>query len=156
MTKYGDWFIMLAGAVFIGFWLYRAIYRWLHSPVTMNTVKLGKGKPVDASDEAVKLLKRAGYEVPSCKHIIRIPIEVDDELLEYGTRLNIDYIAEKDHCTYIVKLDKERKSTDYSPGSLRDDLLMYATILPSCSGVLIVNLKEATVRKVSFLLTDNS
>lgn len=152
MTKYGDWFIMLAGGIFIAIWLYRAVYRWLHSPVAMNTVKLGKGKPVDPDDEAVKLLKRAGYDVPSCKHIIRIPIEVDDELLEYGTRLNIDYIAEQDHCTYVVKLEKERKSVDYSPSSLRDHLLMYSLILPSCSGVLIVNVKEATVRKVSFLI----
>lgn len=152
MTKYGDWFIMLAGGIFIAIWLYRAVYRWLHSPVAMNTVKLGKGKPVDPDDEAVKLLKRAGYDVPSCKHIIRIPIEVDDELLEYGTRLNIDYIAEQDHCTYVVKLEHERKPADYSPSCLRDHLLMYSLILPSCAGVLIVNVKEATVRKVSFLI----
>ncbi len=154
MTRYVEWFIMIITALLIVIWLFRAFYRWLHAPVTMNHVRLGRGGNVDPASPVVQLLEKQGYEVTSGKHIIKIPIELDDQLLEHQTRLHIDYIAEMDHCTYIVKLDKQTKPIKYTAPALRDQLLMYALVLPSCAGVIIVNEQERQLRKVSFLLSD--
>ncbi|WP_240941096.1 hypothetical protein [Paenibacillus sp. HB172176] len=154
LGTYGDWFIMLIAGGLLLFWLYRAFYRWLHEPANVNRIKLGKGGAVSSNDENVKLLRKRGYEVTSGKHVIRIPIEMDDSPLGSGTRLYIDYIAEKDDSAYLVKTARERMPMDWTASGVRDRLLVYALLLPDCSGVLFVDAKEGIVRKIVFHLID--
>ncbi|REK77334.1 hypothetical protein [Paenibacillus paeoniae] len=154
MDKYGDWIIMAVAGVLAVIWLYRTFYRWLHAPATMNKVKLGKGGAIADNDEHVQLLEQHGYLVVSGKHVIPIPVELDDALLGKGTRIYIDYIAEMDHLTYIVKTARERMPMDWSASGLRDRLLMYALLLPHCAGVLYVDLKEKKISKIVFHIAD--
>lgn len=155
MDKYGEWFIMaLAGALLL-IWLYRAFYRWLHAPVVMNRITLGKGGAIADDDENVKLLELNGYEVLSAKHVVPIPVELDGDPIGTGTRVYIDYIASKDELTYVVKTARERKPMDWTAGGVRDRLLIYALLLQDCSGILYVNAKEGTIRKVVFHLNSD-
>ena len=100
MGTYGDWIIMLfAGGLFL-IWLFRVFHRWLHEPASVNRLKLGKGGALAADDENIILLEQAGYEVSSGKHLVPIPIKLNDVPLGKGSRLYIDYIAEMDNHTY--------------------------------------------------------
>ncbi|RJE90490.1 hypothetical protein D3P07_06970 [Paenibacillus sp. 1011MAR3C5] len=154
MDKYGDWLIMAIAGVLVSIWLYGAFYRWLHAPATMNKVKLGKGGAIAEDDEHVQLLERNGYRVVSGKHVIPIPVELDDAPLGKGTRIFIDYIAEMDHLTYIVKTARERMPMDWTASGLRDRLLIYALLLPDCAGVLYVDPKGNLIRKITFDIAD--
>lgn len=154
MNKYGDWFVMMLAGALLAIWLYKAFYRWLHSPVALNVVKLGKGGAIQSGDENVLLLERHGYRVVSGKHAIPIPVEVDDEPFGKGTRLYIDYIAEKDDCTYVVKSARERMPLEWTASGLRDRLLIYSLLLPGSSGVLFVDAKGNIVRKITFQIAE--
>lgn len=154
MGKYGDWFIMLLAGSLLLFWLFRAFYRWLHEPSSMNRLKLGKGGELTANDENIMLLEQAGYEVSSGKHLIPIPIELDGVPLGRGTRLYIDYIAEMDNQTYIVKTARDRMPMDWTASGVRDRLLVYSLLLPECAGVLFVDAKEKVIRKITFNIAD--
>lgn len=154
MNKYGDWFIMLIAGALMAIWLYRAFYRWLHSPPTMRSLKLGKGGTIYPDDENIQLLERNGYRVVSGKHAVPIAIELDDSTLGKGARLYIDYIAEKDDCTFIVKTARDRMPMDWTASGIRDRLLVYSLLMPDCSGVLFVNAKENIVRKITFIIAE--
>jgi hypothetical protein len=154
LDKYGDWFVMGLAGLLLAIWLYRAFYRWLHEPVNLNRVKLGKGGSINDQDENVQLLEKKGYTVTSGKHVIPIPIELDDAPLGNGSRLYIDYMAEKKGFTYVVKAARERKPMEWTASGVRDRLLVYALLLPHCNGVLYVDAKEGIVKKIEFHLSD--
>lgn len=154
MGTYGDLIIMLlAGGLFIA-WLFRIFHRWLHEPASVNRLKLGKGGALAADDENIILLEQAGYEVSSGKHLVPIPIKLNDVPLGKGSRLYIDYIAEKDNCTYIVKTARDRMPIDWTPSGVRDRLLVYSLLLPECEGVLFVDAKEKLIRKITFHISE--
>lgn len=148
MTKYGDWFIMILASSLLLIWLFRAFYRWLHEPSSVRRLKLGKGGTLSAGDENIQLLEHHGYEVVSGKHLVPITVELDGQ--ELGSRLYIDYIAEMDNKTYIVKSARDRMPMDWTGSGVRDRLLVYSLLLPQCSGVLFVDAKERIIRKIHF------
>lgn len=154
MDKYGDWFIMAIAGILLAIWLYGAFYRWLHAPANLNRVKLGKGGTIADDDENVELLEGSGYRVVSGKHVIPIPIELNDAPLGKGARMYIDYMAEKDELTYIVKTARDRMPMDWTASGVRDRLLVYALLLPDCDGVLFVDAQEKTIRKITFHIAD--
>lgn len=145
---------MAAAGVLLAVWLYGAFYRWLHAPAAVNRVKLGKGGTIDDDDENVALLESQGYKVISGKHSVPIPVELDDKPLGKGTRIYIDYIAESDELTYIVKAARERMPMEWTASGLRDRLLVYMLLLPDCAGVLYVDANEKTIRKITFHLAE--
>jgi hypothetical protein len=151
---YGDWFIMLIAACLFVFWMFRMFHRWLHEPASVNRLKLGKGGVLAADDENIRLLEQAGYEVTSGKHLVPIPIKLDDVPLGKGSRLYIDYIAVMDNSTYIVKTARDRMPMDWSASGVRDRLLVYSLLLPECEGVLFVDARERVIRKITFHIAD--
>ncbi|MBD2869567.1 hypothetical protein [Paenibacillus arenilitoris] len=154
MTAYGDWVIMLVAGIVLAIWMFRAFYRWLHAPASVNRLKLGKGGELDPNDENVRLLEEAGFEVTSGKHLVPIPIELDGVPLGKGSRLYIDYIAEKDNRIYVVKTARDRMPMDWTASGVRDRLLVYALLLPECTGVLFVDAKDKVIRTITFHLSD--
>ncbi|MHA6483806.1 hypothetical protein ACX1C1_18105 [Paenibacillus sp. strain BS8-2] len=155
MDMYGDWFIMALAGVLLLIWIYRTFYRWLHAPINMNRITLGKGAAVSDDDENVKLLKSKGYKVLSAKHVVPIPVELDDAPVGTGARMYIDYMASKDDLMYIVKTARDRKPLDWTASGLRDGLLTYALLLQDCAGILYVDTKDGSVRKIVFHLTND-
>lgn len=154
MGTYGDLIIMLfAGGLFL-VWLFRVFHRWLHAPASVNRLKLGKGGALAADDENIILLEQAGYEVSSGKHLVPIPIKLNDIPLGKGSRLYIDYIAEMDNHTFIVKTARDRMPIDWTPSGVRDRLLVYSLLLPECDGVLFVDAKEKLIRKITFHISE--
>lgn len=154
MEAYWDWFIMLVAGILLMLWLYKSFYRWLHDTGSVNRIKLGKGGELAADDANILLLEKAGYEVSSGKHVIQVPVELDDVPLGKGTRLYIDYIADKDGLTYIVKTARDRMPMDWTASGVRDRLLVYSLLLPECSGILFVDAREQIIRKITFHIAD--
>ena len=152
MGKYGDWFIMLVAGALLLSWLYRSFYRWLHTPASMNRIKLGKGGVLSEDDENIRLLESAGYEVLSGKH--RIPVAIDLDGNDLSSRLYIDYIAEQNGTMYIVKTARERMPMDWTGSGVRDRLLVYSLLLPECSGILFVDVRERVIRTIRFQIGD--
>lgn len=152
MGKYGDWFFMLVAGGLLLLWLYRSFYRWLHTPISVNRLKLGNGGELAANDENIVYLEQAGYEVISGKHRIPVAIDLDGEPLT--SRLYIDYIAEYDDKMYIVKTARDRMPIDWTGSGVRDRLLIYSLLLPECSGILFVDVKEQVIRKIMFQIGD--
>lgn len=148
MGIYGDWFIMLIAGGLLAIWLFRVFYRWLHQPLGVNKVTLGKGGALEPDDENIMLLQSAGYEVVSGKHRIPISIGLDDDMLE--SRLYIDYIAEQDGDLFIVKTARDRMPMDWTGSGVRDRLFVYSLLLPECEGILFVDAKERIIRKITF------
>lgn len=152
MGMYGDWFIMLVAGAFLLFWIYRGTYRWLHQPISVNRLTLGKGGELTEDDENILFLERSGYEVLSGKH--RVPIRIDLDGQSLNSRLYIDYIAEQDGKMYIVKTARERMPMDWTGSGVRDRLLVYSLLLPECTGVLFVDAKEQIIRQIIFHISD--
>ncbi|MBW7453318.1 hypothetical protein ACFOLF_05790 [Paenibacillus sepulcri] len=149
MGKYGDWLVMLIAGCIIIFWLYRVFYRWLHEPPGMNTkLLLSEAEDVDDSDENVRFLEQAGYEVTHGKY--RLPIHIDLDGQQLQSRLFIDLIAEKDGKYYIVKTSRDRMPMDWTGSGVRDRLLVYSLLLPESDGVLFIDQKERTIRTITF------
>lgn len=154
MDSYLDWFLMVLAGALILFWVFRAFYRWLHEPSSVNRLRLGKGGELKPDDENVLLLEQAGYEVSSGKHIIPIPVYLDGVPIGKGSRLYIDYIAEMDKNIYIVKASRERMPMEWTASGVRDRLLVYSLLLPECAGVLYVDAKDKVVRKITFPIAE--
>jgi len=100
------------------------------------------------SDEAVRLLEEAGYDILAGKVRLPVYVELDGNVLE--SRLFIDAFAEKDGETYIVRLARERKPIEMTGSSLRDHLLVYHLLYPQTAGVLYVDLPAGAIRVVKF------
>lgn len=154
MGQYIDWLVMVFVGSLLIIWAYRAFYRWLHQPAATRGLKLGKGGVIPDNDVNVQLLEQAGYEVTSGKHLIPISIELDGEELGRGSRLYIDYIAERDDESYIVKTARDRMPMDWTGSGVRDRLLVYSLLLPECTGVLFVDAKERIIRKITFHIAE--
>lgn len=148
MGNFVEWFVMLIAGLLLAIWVYRSFYRWLHTPFSVNRIKLGKGGQLDENDENIVFLERAGYEVISGKHRVPVGIELDGEPL--ASRLYIDYIAEKDGTMYIVKTARDRMPMDWTGSGVRDRLLIYSLLVPECGGVLFVDVKEQVIRIIHF------
>ncbi|XEC92839.1 hypothetical protein AB6A23_15725 [Paenibacillus tarimensis] len=148
MGHYGDWVVMFVAGGLILLWLYRIFYRWLHSPVGTRVVLLGEGLELDADDEYVQFLEAEGYTVTSGKHRIPVHIELDGNVLT--SRLYIDYVAEKDGTTYIVKTARDRMPMDWTGSGVRDRLMVYALLVPHCKGILFADSKTREIRTIVF------
>lgn len=150
MGSFGEWFIMIVASVVLLLLAYRWIYRWLHTPLTMSRIKLGRGGKIKEDDPNAALLRKKGYIVISGRHTIPVAIELDGEVMERATNIYVDYIAEKKGYTYIVKYERERQPMEWTNNEMRDRLLMYSLLLPDMAGLLYINQKEGTLRKIAF------
>lgn len=150
MGQLGEWFIMIIAIVIFVLLAYRSIYRWLHAPSTISKIKLGKGGRIKDDDPNVMLLRKKGYIVLSGRHTISVAIELDEEMMDKSANLYVDYVAEKKGLTYIVKYERERSPIEWTNQDMRDRLLVYSLLLPDMAGILYINHKEGTLRKVAF------
>ncbi|WP_020616778.1 hypothetical protein [Paenibacillus daejeonensis] len=148
MGNYSDWFVMIVVGLLFVIWVYKRFYTWLHEPVTSRLVLLDGGEEPDASDENVRLLETAGYTVSSARHRIPVSVGLDGELL--GSRLYIDYVAEKGSELYLVKTARDRMPMDWTGSGVRDRLLVYALLVPHSAGILYVDAKNGGIRTITF------
>lgn len=147
-------FVMIVAAIFLVVLLYRAFYRWLHSPATISRIKLGRGGKLKDNDPNVELLERHGYVVISGRHQIPLAVEVDGQFLNRSTTIIIDYIAEKKGLSYIVKYERERQPIELEAADLKKHLLMYSLLLPDMSGIIYIKPKEQKIHKIAFHIAE--
>jgi len=143
-----DGLIMLLAGGLLVLWLYRLFYRWLHQPAGSKLFLLGDGGELEADDENIGFLERHGFEVVSGKHRVPLRIGLDGEVLR--SRLYIDYVAEKDGLTYLVKTARDRMPMDWTGSGVRDRLLVYALLVPGAAGILFADPREGWIRTVTF------
>ncbi|MFS0722747.1 hypothetical protein [Paenibacillus sp. 1P07SE] len=148
MGHISDWFIMIIVGILFVVWVYRRFYIWLHEPVGSQLIMLDGGDEPDPGDENVRLLEIEGYTVTSARHRVPVSVELDGEML--GSRLYIDYVAEKDSELYLVKTARDRMPIDWTGSGIRDRLLVYTLLVPSSSGVLYVDAKHRQIRVIRF------
>ncbi|MBJ6364228.1 hypothetical protein JFN88_23710 [Paenibacillus sp. MAHUQ-46] len=155
MGKYGDLFIMIVAGILLLVWIYRGFYRWLHSPIVrQRPLLLHRGQELDGDDECVKLLEDEGYAVQSGKHRVPVTIDIDGEPMK--SRVYIDYIAEKDGRTYVVKTARERMPVEWTGSAVRDRFLVFALLVPYCEGILFVDTKARSIRTISFTIAEEA
>lgn len=130
------------------------LIKWLYSPATMSRVKLGKGGKIKDNDANVQFLIEKGYQVISGRHIIPYGIELNGNMLERAANIYIDYIAEKNGKTYIVRYERERKPLEYTSNQIKDQLLLYHLLLPDMYGILYINSKSQELSKINFHYLD--
>lgn len=152
MDNYVDWALMAVAGGLIAIWVYRAFYRWLHTPTGSTVVLLGEATAVDAGDEHVALMEDAGYDVISGKQRIPLSIQADGQAM--ASRLFIDYVAERKGKTYLVKVARERKPLEWTGSALRDRLFVYQLLVPQCHGILYIDLKDRSIRQVVFTVEE--
>ncbi|PZE22043.1 hypothetical protein [Paenibacillus xerothermodurans] len=146
----GDGLIVVLIALVLGAWLFIYVRGKLKESLYPLGIDIPAHEPVN-ENEVTNLLTAHGYEVISGKQ--RIPIEItvnEDEPL--GSRLFIDYFAEKDGIYYTVKIAKERKPLEMTGSSLRDRLLIYHLVYPQTAGVLYVELNQRKINIITFEL----
>lgn len=127
---------------------------WLKSPVTLSKIKLGKGGKIKENDPHVQFLSSKGYDVISGRHIIPYGVELNGEMLEKAANIYIDYIAEKNGKTYIVRYERERKPLEFTSNQIKDQLLLYHLLLPDMYGILYINSKTEEINKICFHYLD--
>ncbi|MCF2942447.1 hypothetical protein [Paenibacillus tarimensis] len=147
-----DWVIMVVAGSFLAVWLFRSFYAWLHEPSGSRVVLLGDGEELAPDDENVKFLERSGFEVVSGKHRIPVTISLDGEKLK--TRLYVDYVAERDGLTYLVKTARDRMPYEWTGSGLRDRLFMYALLVPGTEGIIIMDARDKWIRTLTFRITE--
>ncbi len=154
LGKYGDLFIMIVAGGLLLIWLYRGFYRWLHSPAGNRTLLLQNGRELQPDDECIQYLEAEGYTVRSSKH--RIPVDIDVDGQSIQSRLFIDYMAEKDGKSYVVKTAREKRPVEWTGAAIRDRFLIFALLVPYCEGVLYVDVKEQSIRTILFTIAEEA
>lgn len=152
MDKFGDALIMLAAVCMMLWWAWRRFDRWLHEPPGSRLRKLATAGGVE-QDATVELLRQHGYDVLSGKHRVPLGVKVDDGPVQ-PTRLYFDYLAEKEHKYYLVKLERVRQPTEWTASGLRERLLVYALLFPDCEGILVADPGDQQVKLVRFKVED--
>ncbi|REK66035.1 hypothetical protein [Cohnella laeviribosi] len=152
MERFGDWLLFLTAAGLLLLWLWRRFNLWLLEPPNARLRRLANAGEVEPS-EAVALLEEQGFEVLSGKHRIPLRVAVDDQPSQ-PTRLYFDYLAQKDHKYYLVKMERWRNPMEWTASGLRERLLPYALLFPESDGIVVVDLKERIVRTVRFKVED--
>ncbi len=147
---------MIVAGVLLLIWMYRGFYRWLHSPAASRrrSLLLHRGQELDADDECVNFLESEGYAVQSGKHRVPVTINLDGEPLK--SRLYIEYIAEKDGRTYVVKTARERMPVEWTGSGIRDRFLVFALLVPYCEGILYVDVKARSIRTILFTVAEEA
>ena len=141
---------MIVASIVLLLIAYRWFYRWLHTPQTMSRIKLGKGGKIKEDDPNVVFLIKKGYVVLSGRHTIPIAIELDDVVSDKASNVYVDYIVEKKSHMYLVKYERERHPMEWTNNEIRDRLLMYSLLVPNMSGIIYINYREGTLRKIAF------
>jgi hypothetical protein len=148
-----DMFVLFLIIVVISIWLFIKFKNWLYLPGYIKLPFLeNMNKP---SGEAVNVLEESGYEVLHGKHKVPIQMNVDDdEDKQLHSQFFIDYFARQDDKVYIVKMARERQPMQWTGSSVRDRLLPYFLLYEEVQGVLYVDLKHRTIKKVTFILDE--
>lgn len=146
MASKSDILVLTILVAAIAVWLYIRFKRWLYSP-SKAKLPFPEASPVPQT-EAVRLLEEAGYEVISGKKRVPLIVELDDEQMDPGSRLFVDYFARKDHELYVVKLSKQRQPMQWSASGIRERLMVYHHLFEETHGVLYVDMEENRVRKI--------
>jgi len=144
MSSQSDIFVLIFILAGMLFWIYLRIKRWVRSPLRLR-LPFPAASPVP-SNEAVRLLVDAGYEVISGKKKVPLIVELDEEVLD--SRLFVDFFARKDHELYVVKVSNQRLPVQWSASGIRERFMIYHDLFKETHGVLYVDLAENRVRKI--------
>jgi len=99
---------------------------------------------------ALNLLQNNGYEVIQGK--VRVPIDINTNERNYQSRIIVDYIAQKNGKSYIVKIKNKRKQERISGSFLRDELLAMQ-LMCRADGSLYIDLDKERIYDIDFVYT---
>lgn len=120
--------------------------KWLSSS-RMNQFPFERNQEFVRTD-VTDFLESQGYRIVASK--TRIPIRMKVDSVSYESRLFIDYFVAKADLWYIVKVDKDRKSYEWTGSAIRDNILPYFMQFPESEGVIIVNMRHKDIKVVTF------
>lgn len=135
-------------AVCLILWLFSGFRNWVNRPIPVNLSGMQLNLEIQDSP-AVDLLEAEGYEVIGGKMKIPLAFEADESV--YYSRLFIDYVAERDDETYLVKTSRRRQPLELTGPSLRDRFLYYLLLYPGCEGLLYVDLEESDIKVIRLM-----
>ncbi|WP_454191897.1 hypothetical protein [Paenibacillus sp. Marseille-Q7038] len=133
-------------------WILYGVRKWLQDPAPEHMPDLVLNEEIQ-EHPALRILEREGYEVIGGKLKVPLSFQVDQNTLY--SRLFIDYVAEKDDEVYIVKISRSRMPVEWTGSGIRDRMLLYLLLYPTCDGLLYVDTVEDTVKRISLLDEDD-
>ncbi|WP_211745141.1 hypothetical protein [Paenibacillus sp. Marseille-Q4541] len=133
-------------------WILYGVRKWIQDPVPDHVPDLVLNEEIQ-EHPALDLLEREGYEVIGGKLKVPLSFQVNQNTLY--SRLFIDYVAEKQDEIYIVKTSRSRMPVEWTGAGLRDRLLPYLLLYPTCDGLLYVDTEEDTVKRITLLDEDD-
>lgn len=141
---------------FLGFmvliWIFYGVRKWLQDPVPERMPDLVLNEEIQ-EHPALGILEREGYEIIGGKLKVPLSFQVNQNTLY--SRLFIDYVAEKEDEIYIVKTSRSRMPVEWTGSGIRDRILLYLLLYPTCDGLLYVDTEEDTVKRISLLDEDD-
>lgn len=133
-------------------WILYGVRKWLQDPAPEYMPDLVLNEEIQ-EHPALLILEREGYEVIGGKLKVPLSFQVNQNTLY--SRLFIDYVAEKEDEVYIVKTSRSRMPVEWTGSGIRDRMLLYLLLYPTCDGLLYVDTDEDTVRRISLLDEDD-
>lgn len=133
-------------------WILYGVRKWLQDPAPEHMPDLVLNEEIQ-EHPALGILEREGYEVIGGKLKVPLSFQVNQNTLY--SRLFIDYVAEKEDEIYIVKTSRSRMPVEWTGSGIRDRMLLYLLLYPSCDGLLYVDTEEDTVKRISLLDEDD-
>ena len=141
---------------FFGFmvliWIFYGVRKWFQDPVPERMPDLVLNEEIQ-EHPALGILEREGYEIIGGKLKVPLSFQVNQNTLY--SRLFIDYVAEKEDEIYIVKTSRSRMPVEWTGSGIRDRMLLYLLLYPTCDGLLYVDTEEDTVKRISLLDEDD-
>lgn len=133
-------------------WILYGVRKWLQDPAPEHMPELMLNEEIQ-EHPALYILEREGYEVIGGKLKVPLSFQVNQNTLY--SRLFIDYVAEKEDEVYIVKTSRSRMPVEWTGSGIRDRLLLYLLLYPTCDGLLYVDTEEETIKRISLLDEDD-
>ncbi|MEF3354734.1 hypothetical protein PV403_16385 [Paenibacillus sp. GYB006] len=133
-------------------WILYGVRKWLQDPAPEHMPELMLNEEIQ-EHPALYILEREGYEVIGGKLKVPLSFQVNQNTLY--SRLFIDYVAEKEDEIYIVKTSRSRMPVEWTGSGIRDRLLLYLLLYPTCDGLLYVDTEEETIKRISLLDEDD-
>lgn len=129
---------IITGGILI-YWVFRKLDSLRRSKIFKRAKK--------AEKEAIKLLKKEGYEIQAIQQSAEVYTEVDGK--SNKNTVTVDYIVKKNGKTYLVEVKTGKQTARITASRIRRQLLEYFLIFRP-HGIILLDMENRKLKQVFF------